>query len=38
MVDEAGVWASGERGFGGQYRAVEIQAIEKLLCFFSLYI
>lgn len=40
MVDEAGVWASG--GWvgwgGGQYRAVEIQAIEKLLCFFPLYL
>lgn len=41
MVDEAGVWASGGWvgwGGGGQYRAVEIQAIEKLLCFFPLYL
>lgn len=33
MVDEAGVWVHGWE-VGGQYRAVEIQAIEKLLCFF----
>lgn len=38
MVDEAGVWASGGWVEGGLYRAVEIQAIEKLLCFFPLYL